>query len=474
MKATPAPFVIVCDGIGGHQGGDVASQIAINEVKQHLQAITSVPNLAHTDVVSALKQAILAANQIISTRNDADQRLDRDRMGTTLVMALVYGVRLYIAHLGDSRAYRVRSHSCRQITLDDDVAAREMRLGLGLYPDVVRAPGAGALVQALGMADSRHLHPTVELYPLVAESVFLLCSDGLSDHDLVDRLWTTELQSVVTGDRKVAMASKRLIELANTHNGHDNVTVGLLRVKLDSSGKKVTVPADVANLLTASPLPTQAEPEELVVAPQARQRQLWPRLLANLAIVALVSGLGLYYWKTILDSQRVSTDPQEDATGETLSPSAAPPTSNRTPDTLKLSVGDYLQIQRIPETETTAAMMILAAAPPVPEPPPAVDLPKRLLPVGSIVQVISRQKTPNNQLWVHLQVCMVSTEVADNEVTSSEVSATPAPDLSEAPSDPGLPLAQPGDQGWLIETSLPNFSDRLLDTSPTQQGLCTD
>ena len=484
--AAPAPFVVVCDGIGGHQGGNIASQIAIDEVTQHLQAIISMPNLPHADIVSGLEQAIFAANQVITTRNDADQREDRDRMGTTIVIALIYGARLYIAHLGDSRAYRVRLYSCRQITLDDDVATRETRLGLGLYPDALQAPGSGALVQALGMADSRHLRPTVELYPLASESVFLLCSDGLSDHGLVEQLWTTELQPVVTGDLDVAAASKRLIELANLHNGHDNVTVSLLRVVPESSRKGATVPVDLASRLTAAPLPPPVATQELTPALPTRDRS-WPVFSWLLigAILAALAGVAAYYWETIQQMARIA--PLETGeTGETLSPSAAPPSSTQTPDitpdpettqgsqTGDFSVGDYLQIQSHLDNET-AATMTVTEAPPVPEVPTAVDLPESILPIGSIVQVIGRQRTPNNQLWVRLEVCSTSTEVAENGVTPE---AAPLPttsiNLPEIEGDRALTLAQPGDQGWLLETSLPNFADRLLDTSPDQQGLCTD
>jgi len=103
----PAPLVVVCDGVGGHEGGDVASQSAIAEVTEQLHPLLVSDRRSHGEIVTAVKQAILAANQVIVERKDADQRRDRGRMGTTIVMALVYGGRLYIAHLGDSRAYRV-------------------------------------------------------------------------------------------------------------------------------------------------------------------------------------------------------------------------------------------------------------------------------------------------------------------------------------------------------------------------------
>ncbi|NJN20052.1 MAG: hypothetical protein HC812_01105 [Leptolyngbya sp. RL_3_1] len=227
---SPAPLVIVCDGIGGHQGGDVASRLAIDTVLEQLQAQLQSPDLSHPQLETALSQGILAANQRLSEQNDQDHRQARDRMGTTLVLAVVYGARLYLAHIGDSRAYRIRPYSCRQLTLDDDIATRDMRLGHSLYRDALLNPGAGSLVQALGMADSRHLHPTVQMYVLVEDTLLLICSDGLSDNDLVERLWPQELVPLLNKPQQIARVGQRLVQLANTHNGHDNVTVGLLHL----------------------------------------------------------------------------------------------------------------------------------------------------------------------------------------------------------------------------------------------------
>ncbi|MEL7316568.1 MAG: protein phosphatase 2C domain-containing protein [Cyanobacteria bacterium J06559_3] len=485
VTTTPAPFVIVCDGIGGHQGGNVASQIAIDEVAQQLQALGNSPNLIHDDLVFLLEKAILAANQAISSRNDAAQRQDRARMGTTIALAFVYGARLYIAHLGDSRVYRVRSHNCRQITLDDDVATREMRLGLQLYRDALQTSGSGALVQALGMASSRHLHPTVELYPLTQESVFLLCSDGLSDQDLVERLWTAELRPTVMGDRDVATAGKRLIKLANTHNGHDNVTVGVLHVVPQPSNKVTTVPITSAAQLMAPVMSSATATQKVtqVVAPSSstpqqavptvpKRRRAAPIMLTSIAIAGLLGIAGIYAWNRF-GPLTTGSDSAPTTASEPLSPQATPPIPVADPVASDLAVGDYLQIQAALDT-TSAATVVATASPPVSEPPSAVDLPERSLSVGSIVQVINRQKTPDNRLWVRLQVCSVAAEVTRIEDDSVSAPSTPATDTPELEPNATLPTAVPGDQGWSLQTSVTSFADRLLDTSPTQQGLCTN
>ena len=101
----------------------------------------------------------------------------------------------------------------------------------------------------------------------------------------------------------------------------------------------------------------------------------------------------------------------------------------------------------------------------------AVDLPERLLSIGSIVQVNSRQRTPDGRLWVRLKVCSTASETAE---TVPPPAATESAELPPEPRDRPLPLAQAGDQGWLLQADLPVFAEQLLDTSVTQQGLCTD
>ncbi len=223
-------LVVVCDGIGGHLGGSVASSLAIETIYQHLQKL-DLGSMTPLALMTELRKAACAANDVISNRNDQEERRDRERMGTTLVMGFVQNHELYITHLGDSRAYLITAGGCHQVTLDDDVASREARLGYGTYRSALTHPGSGSLVQALGMGPSGSLHPTVQRFVLEGQGVMLLCSDGLSDNDLVDSLWQYHLLPLLDsrdGDDLAAIANK-LVNAANQHNGHDNVTVSLVR-----------------------------------------------------------------------------------------------------------------------------------------------------------------------------------------------------------------------------------------------------
>jgi serine/threonine protein phosphatase PrpC len=174
-------LTLVCDGIGGHEGGDVASNLTIATIQERIQALEIDVVLQQPDnLMAELEQSVCIANDLICQRNDQERRTDRQRMGTTLVMALARGHEIYITHIGDSRVYWITRTGCYQITVDDDVASREVRLGYALYRDAVQQPVAGSLVQALGMSSSATLHPTVQRLILDEAGVFLLCSEGLS------------------------------------------------------------------------------------------------------------------------------------------------------------------------------------------------------------------------------------------------------------------------------------------------------
>jgi protein phosphatase len=149
-----------------------------------------------------------------------------------MVMSLIYGHEAYFAHIGDSRLYRITRTGCHQMTLDDDLATREVRLSGIVYREALGINGSGSLFQALGMNSSTSLHPNIRRTIVDEECIFLLCSDGVSDRDRVDQYWQTEILPVLEGKVDLATACQRTINMANTHNGHDNATVALVHCQV--------------------------------------------------------------------------------------------------------------------------------------------------------------------------------------------------------------------------------------------------
>ncbi|MBS3026898.1 MAG: protein phosphatase 2C domain-containing protein [Dolichospermum sp. DET50] len=255
-------LAIVCDGIGGHEGGNVASNLAIETIKQQVKELTSLPDdyIDPSMLLSDLERAVATANDKISQRNDSENRQGRQRMGTTIVMALPVAHEMYITHVGDSRAYWITRHSCHQVTLDDDVACREVRLGYALYREALQHNGSGSLVQALGMGKSTSLHPTSQRFIIDEDAVFLLTSDGLSDFDRVEESWETEILPLLSGKTSIEDVAQRLIEVANTKNGHDNVTVALVHYDVKYSEPDIIITANIFNLLANTLLDPFADP----------------------------------------------------------------------------------------------------------------------------------------------------------------------------------------------------------------------
>jgi len=235
---------IVCDGIGGHDGGEVASQLAVQSIKLQVRALLAElaedPEMMTPDLVSQQLSAIIrVANNLISSRNDEQERESRRRMATTLTLALQLpqvvkmpdgqgnAHELYIASVGDSRAYWLTPRYCQLLTVDDNVATREVRMGRSLYRQALQRPDAGALTQAVGTKDAQLLRPTVQRFILEEDGLLLLCSDGLSDNDWIEKLCGDYPQNVFSGKLSLEAAVQSLIELANQNNGHDNTSVVL-------------------------------------------------------------------------------------------------------------------------------------------------------------------------------------------------------------------------------------------------------
>jgi protein phosphatase len=226
-------LAIVCDGVGGHQGGEVASSLAIETIRNRLENVLNKPeNRNPASIAGQISTSVCVANDQISLRNDNENRQERQRMGTTMAMTLIHGHEVYIANVGDSRIYRITRSSCQQITLDDDLATREVRLGYCLYREALNIPSSGSLFQALGMNSSSNLHPMVQRLIVDEECIFLLCSDGLSDNNRVEQFWQSDILPILEGKIDLMSASHRLINTANNLNGHDNVTVALLHCRV--------------------------------------------------------------------------------------------------------------------------------------------------------------------------------------------------------------------------------------------------
>lgn len=219
---------VLCDGMGGHAAGEVASAKAANYLKQFFENYPL--NQLPTEAV--LREAILGANQDLYQDNQSSASQGSGRMGTTLVMLLLHNTRAAIAHVGDSRIYRyTRKKGLELLTLDHELGQLEIQRGVD--PEVAYAmPDAYQLTQALGPRDNDCVEPDIAFYDINEDTLFLLCSDGLSDNGLLEEAEDTHIKPLLSSISNLEAGVIDLIDLANECNGHDNITVIAVRAKV--------------------------------------------------------------------------------------------------------------------------------------------------------------------------------------------------------------------------------------------------
>jgi len=229
---TKTGLYILCDGMGGHAGGEVASKLAVNTIRKYFQETWTSAELPNQE---SIKEAVYLANQAIYDLNQQQARSGMGRMGTTLVMLLLQDHQAAIAHVGDSRIYCLtHREGLVQLTIDHEVAQREISRGVEPTIAYGRAD-AYQLTQALGPRDQDYLHPDVSFLDIHEDMLLLLVSDGLSDNECLENHWQTHLQPLLSYDSDLEMGIQDLIELGNEYNGHDNITAILVRVIVSPS-----------------------------------------------------------------------------------------------------------------------------------------------------------------------------------------------------------------------------------------------
>ncbi len=219
---------ILCDGMGGHDSGEVASQLAAETLREFFQ--TSWENqLPDPDTI---REGVLLANKAIFEINQKDGRSGSHRMGTTLVAVLIQDTKFAVAHVGDSRLYRLRKgQRLEKITSDHEVGQREIKRGVDPETAYSRAD-AYQLTQAIGPRDGSFLKPDVQFLDLCEDTLLILASDGLTDNDLLETHWRSTLEPLFNPEANLDEGVAKLIELGNKQNGHDNITAIIVRAQV--------------------------------------------------------------------------------------------------------------------------------------------------------------------------------------------------------------------------------------------------
>jgi protein phosphatase len=250
---TPSLLAVVCDGIGGHQAGEIAAEIAVEMISSIVtQSDGTQPQQTLTNAISLASDAIY-----IESQKDAD----RKGMGSTCVCAWVLDDRLYCASLGDSRLFLLRGGGIQQLTKDHTWVQEAMDAGL-LKPENARShPNVHVIRRYLGAPE--HVVPDLSLrlkpgegdgqalanqgLELLIGDILLLCSDGLTD--LIQPAEILEIVSKLGREE----GARALVELANQRAGHDNITLVMLEMPLAAASKQPRAPQRL--LLVQSKIP---------------------------------------------------------------------------------------------------------------------------------------------------------------------------------------------------------------------------
>ncbi|OGO31318.1 MAG: hypothetical protein A2Z16_02695 [Chloroflexi bacterium RBG_16_54_18] len=301
---TPVVFALVSDGIGGHRAGETAAEIAVETISE---------DVAHSDSshpVLTLKEAIIHASNSILAESETDG--DKKGMGATCACVWVIGDQAYIATVGDSRIYLVRSETIQQVSIDHTWVQEAIGAGL-LSPEEARShPNAHVIRRYLGSPQTVEPDTRFKLNAdeddaqseanqgmrLQPKDQILICSDGLTD--LVND--NEILQALQSKDPDNSIDS--LIELANQRGGHDNITIVVLGIPEAISQTK--------------PLPGQLKPAR-------RKRRLMLPCLITAFLILLLGTIGLGIGYVYLEYLRPAQTPDIATTVEGTIPSVTSP-----------------------------------------------------------------------------------------------------------------------------------------------------
>jgi len=306
---TPSLLAVIADGIGGHQSGEVAAELAVETISR----LVSLSDAA--DPLTILQNAIVLAGQAISDKSETAPQFQG--MGSTVACAWVIGLRLYTAAVGDSRIYLLRDHAINQLTTDHTWVREAIDRG-ALAPEEARNhPNAHIIRRYLGSRNGVIPDVRLKLNPAEGDAsaeanqgialhpgdVLLLCSDGLTDLVADDEILAT------METRDVQGGLDELLRLANQRGGHDNITIVTLRVPA----------VDQATL------------------PIKQRRPLSRRRLACLAVIGLglitvlmIASLAWYVGRSTPGLSPTETMMQVQTTlSPTITPSSVPPTGQQ-------------------------------------------------------------------------------------------------------------------------------------------------
>ncbi|MBK7366779.1 MAG: Stp1/IreP family PP2C-type Ser/Thr phosphatase [Candidatus Eisenbacteria bacterium] len=324
VSEEPAEFarrgalLVVADGMGGANAGEVASRLAADTVIETYRADTG------GDPAHALRVAIETANSRVHSQSVANH--DQRGMGTTCTAVVVRGNKVWIGHVGDSRAYLVRDGETHRLTSDHSLVAELVERGHLTEEEAKHDPRRNVVTRSVGALADVQVDAGPIDEPLRAGDRIVLCSDGL--HGQVS---DSEI-AMLTSDQEPDEACQSLIDLANERGGPDNITVVIARIPGSSGGAHHDAEAAATTTLVLEPEATSAPAAPAAAKSDSKAvggSPMLPKLvLALVVLVALVAVIATQVLKQVGKPSDSAPSADSGVAGEQAPPSSEPPSSD--------------------------------------------------------------------------------------------------------------------------------------------------
>jgi PPM family protein phosphatase len=222
-------LAVLADGMGGYNAGEVASGMATTVLTTELRQWLAEHEPHEVDAKSGQKAAQTVLQQQIAKANTSIYQAAQSQpqyagMGTTLVVALFYDNKIMVAHIGDSRLYRMRGDEFSQVTKDHSLLQEQIDAGMLTKEQAKQSSNKNLVTKALGIDPA--VEPEIHEYDALPGDIYLLCSDGLSDMVSDEDIGMT-LQAL---GANLNLAVQQLVQMANDNGGRDNVSVILIKI----------------------------------------------------------------------------------------------------------------------------------------------------------------------------------------------------------------------------------------------------
>ena len=209
---------MLADGMGGYNGGEIASKLAIQSAKNYIENNFKEIEKDKDSIIQLIGSSIEYANMVVYEK--AKENKELSGMGTTLEVCLIYNNRAFIGHVGDSRIYRIRKEFMRKLTQDHSYVQKLVKDGTITQEEAAHHPQKNMLMKALGC--NAFVEPEVMVKGFLKDDILIMNSDGLTN-------LVSQEEMFKEAKKNIEQATKNLVQMANDNGGYDNITVIIIK-----------------------------------------------------------------------------------------------------------------------------------------------------------------------------------------------------------------------------------------------------